>query len=129
MTQAAADRPPIAHGTIGDALRHARQHTTTNIRYQPIGDGCVRDAGSDGHRTIIRRDPTQFRQSVHLHQHPRLRETQVQHRPQRLPARQHPRPLPQQRDRIGQTRRTSVFERRRLHAFIAPATPPPLVAA
>ena len=47
MGEAAADRAPVSHRAIGDAVGDARQRATGYIRHAPVLNIGVGDAGAD----------------------------------------------------------------------------------
>lgn len=86
MRETAAERAAIAHRAIRDAARDVWHQSARAGFDLAVLDFRVRDARAE--RDDIAFDPAcaQCRDAAQIHEHLRLRETQVHHRPERLAA-------------------------------------------
>ena len=118
MREAAADRAAVAHRAIGDAAGNALQEPAEMIGNAAVFDVGVGDAGADFEMILAVVDRSQFGNRRDIDQQFGLRQTQVQHRPERLPARQNLRKavrLSEQHGRVGKRGRPLVVECDGLH--------------
>ena len=122
MRQAAADGAARAHGAVADAAGDPAQEAAGRIIDAAVFDGRVGHDRADGDELRVFRDGRQLRDARDVDDEPRLGEAQVEHRPQRLPARQHlgVGPAAEQGNGLANRPRPRVLEGCRLHAAAFP---------
>ncbi|KAG0774278.1 hypothetical protein G6F57_021020 [Rhizopus arrhizus] len=86
MRQAAAQRPAVADGAVGDARGHLLQGRAAQQLVHAVLDLGVRHGRAHAQHAVLPGDGTQFRQAGNVDDDRRTRQPQVQHRPKRLAA-------------------------------------------
>jgi hypothetical protein len=85
----AADRALVAGLEVADERQRRRDQRQRRGEVRPILELVLGHGGADFHHAADHPDVIQFRQPPDIDQHRRLGDAQVEHRHQRLPARQH----------------------------------------
>ncbi len=88
MCETAADGAAIAHSAIGDAAGNLAKQTVGMVGNPPVLDVRMRDARADFEVIASVDHCGQFLDRRDVHQQIGLGEPQIQHRPERLTARQ-----------------------------------------